>query len=191
MKKVLALMLALGLVVFPAVGCAPKEEQNVPDTAVEQEEGSSFGDLHTFTAKTLDGGSFSAADFADYDVTVINIWSITCGPCVHEMPQLAELKESLPENINLITHCLDDEMYTEEMTRILEEAGFDGTTLLLGDGDLMDLDRQVMYIPTTVFVDSQGNLLGKEIVGSSPDIRPLYLEHINDALTQMGKDVIS
>ena len=43
----------------------------------------SLPNLNSFTARTLDGGSFTADDFSGADVTVINIWSTTCGPCTH------------------------------------------------------------------------------------------------------------
>ncbi len=51
---------------------------------------------NSFTAVTLDGGEYTADDFSEADVTVINIWSTTCGPCIREMPEIAEYEKTLP-----------------------------------------------------------------------------------------------
>ena len=48
--------------------------------------------LGEFTAGTLAGGTFTAEDVAARDVTVINFWSTTCGPCIDELPDLAAIE---------------------------------------------------------------------------------------------------
>ena len=63
----------------------------------------SFSDLHSFEATTVTGDHFSPEDFAEADVTAINIWSTTCGPCVRERPELEEYAGTLQENIRIIT----------------------------------------------------------------------------------------
>lgn len=146
-----------------------------------------FPDLHSFTAKTLSGGSFTAEDFADADVTAINIWSTTCGPCIREMPELAEYANSLPENLQIITWCLDAE-YTKDSADIssfLEQSGFTGVTLISGDGDLQKLYGKLLYTPTTVFVDSAGNMVAEVIIGAG-DIETKYSAQFAAALEQLG-----
>lgn len=53
--------------------------------------------LGEFQAKTLQGGSFTQEDIAAKDVTVLNMWSTTCGPCVNEMPEVAAFAAALPQ----------------------------------------------------------------------------------------------
>lgn len=48
-----------------------------------------LGSLRDFTAGTLDGGTFTQEDIAAKDVTIVNFWGLTCGPCIAEMPDLA------------------------------------------------------------------------------------------------------
>ena len=48
-----------------------------------------------------------------------------------------------------------------------------------------------MYTPTTIFVDSKGNQVGEAIIGADGNLSTVYKEHINKALTAMGKQVIS
>lgn len=146
-----------------------------------------FADLNDFTATTLDGGSFTAADWADADVTAVNIWSTTCGPCIREMPELAEYAASLPENLRVMTWCLDAE-YVSESTDIgafMAECGFTGITLVSGDGDMHTLYTQLLYTPTTVFVDSEGNMAAEPIIGAG-SIAEQYDARFASALESLG-----
>ena len=74
--------------------------------------------------------------------------------------------------------------------KVLADAGFDGDTLISGDGDLKKFDQQVLYTPTTVFVDSNGNIVGEAIIGANEDLEAVYTEHINAALESIGKQGI-
>ena len=108
--------------------------------------------MKSFTAATLDGGSFSQEDIAAKDVTVINFWSLMCGPCVEEMPDLAAFAKVLPDNVQVVTVCLDGTGDEESAKGILSEAGYEGVTLLSGDGDFKGLCDNIQYTPTTVLV---------------------------------------
>lgn len=146
-----------------------------------------FPDLHTFEAKTLDGSSFSPEDFADADVTAINIWSTTCGPCVREMPELAEYAKTLPENLRIMTWCLDADVSTSsaDIAQYLKECGFTGITLASGNGDLETLYQQLMYTPTTIFVDANGDLVAEPLIGAG-SIAARYSEQFDAALDSLG-----
>ena len=147
-------------------------------------------DVHNFTAKGLNGESLSQADFARADVTVINFWSTTCPPCIREMPELAEFEKSLPDNVQLWTWCYDGSFNEKETREILSQSGYTGTTIVSWDGDLESLCGHLMYTPTTMFFDAQGNMIAKEIIGATGVAGP-YSEAINAALTAMGKPAMS
>ena len=85
-----------------------------------------------------------------------------------------------------------DGAWDEEATRtVLSGAGFDGVTLLSGDGDFLALCSSLMYTPTTVFVDSEGTLLGDAIIGAQEDLSGTFLRGINTALAESGQAEIS
>lgn len=149
-----------------------------------------FPDLLSFTAQTLDGGEFTARDFADTDLTMINIWGTYCGPCLREMPELAQLANSLPDNVRMITFCIDASDAADAAREIMDEAGFDGITLVSGDGDLEKLLLNLQYVPTTVFVDSEGRQVGEAAIGSPANVDEFYTDAINNALNAIGKDAI-
>ena len=147
-------------------------------------------DLHAFTAQTLDGGTFSEKDLAAKDLTVINIWQTTCPPCIEEMPELASLAASLPDNVSLITWCLDGLDEKETVDEIMKESGFANPTVISGDGDLTQLYRALMYTPTTVALDADGNMVGEPLIGSPEDAEKAYKDYINQALKAIGKEPV-
>lgn len=166
------------------------EEEEIADLN-DMEKEAEFPDLLSFTAETLDGKEFTQADFAQADLTAINIWTTDCGPCIEEMPDLAAFAKTLPENVKLITYCVDGKGLEDVAKQILEESGFEGTTLTDGDGDLMEFKEAVQYTPTTVFVDSSGKMVGSAVIGAGDNLAEKYTNRINHALKQLGKQVIS
>ena len=170
---------------------AHRAESSTAESSSEEASAASeydFPDLHSFQAKTIEGDSFSPENFAGADVTAINIWSTTCGPCIREMPELAEYAKTLPENLRIMTWCIDADISASgsEIAKYLSECGFQGITLASGDGDLQKLYQKLMYTPTTIFVDSEGNLVAEPLVGAG-DISARYSVQFDAALKQLGK----
>lgn len=175
-----------------AAGCGGTDsvsEQAAQGAAGDKEQQeSSFGDLKVFTADTLGNGTFTQEDLMEKDVTVINFWSLLCGPCIEEMPDIAAFERALPDNVQILTACLDGREAQEEVEAVLEEAGFEGTTLLDGDGDYQELCGMIQYTPTTVFIDKEGNMVGDFMIGGQEDLAASYGEAINDVLELSGKE---
>ena len=168
-------------------------EAQAPDAVEELQ--FSLPNLNSFTAQTLGGGSFSSEDLASADITALNIWSTTCGPCLSEMPFLAEYAKTLPENLRVMTWCLDAEVSPDgqKIESFLNDCGFTGLTLISGDGDMQTLLNQLMYTPTTVFVDSSGNLVCEPLIGAGRDLNDIkekYSSCFNEGLKRLGKDTI-
>ena len=153
MKKTLILMLALVL----ALG-AP--------TALAEWSG-----LTSFSTYDMQMQPVTEEIFSGYDLTMVNIWATWCGYCVQEMPELAKLKDMLPENVNLITICDDATTETELAYSILQQTGATNFQTLMGTQEIYDqFLYQVYAFPTTYFLDSQGNPVGEPIVGV-PDLQ--------------------
>ncbi len=155
-------------------------------------EAPTVGNLGNFTADTIDGGTFSAADLRDKDVTVVNFWSITCPPCVAEMPDLAKIQAALPENVQLITVLLDSQSGVTEAKSILADAGYKGVTLVPSSsaGDLAAACGDIMYMPTTVLYDANGQALS-EFIGGQQNLERTIQNAVNHQLSIMGKPEIT
>lgn len=194
---ILIMLLAVGTLFTGCSGKAPSlpsgqlPESGETEREEQETERRETGTLQSFSADTLDGGTFTQEEILSRDVTVINFWATYCGPCIVEMPALAEFGEALPENVQVVTVCLDGTGNEETAKEILQEAGYEGVTLLAGDGDFRTLCGRVRYTPTTVFVDGEGNLSEKVIIGGQEDLADAYLEQINAMLKDAGKEEIS
>lgn len=129
-------------------------------------------EFNEFTTVDLDGNEVTEELFADKDVTMVNIWGTYCTPCINEMPELGEMARSLPENQQLIGLVADvreeDDPYFELAQQIAEKAGADYTHIIAGDS-FENLLSILEGVPTTYFVDSEGNILGEPILGADPD----------------------
>lgn len=199
--KLFALLLCAVLTIsMLATGCSGgKTPPASSDNPAQSESGGNtstgtaaeLGSMKSFTAATLDGGSFTQEDIAAKDVTVINFWSLMCGPCVAEMPDVAAFSKALPDNVRMVTVCLDGEGNEESTKNILSEAGYEGVTLLSGDGDFKGICDNIQYTPTTVLVDADGNLVGDAIIGGQEDLSGTFLTAVNAALKASGKAEIS
>ena len=190
-KKIIVFVLSTMFVFSMLTGCGAKS--GVPAATNSQSQSgstdSSLGNLKKFKADTLAGDSFTQENFSKKDVTVINFWSLECGPCVDELPSIAKFARTLPDNVQLITVNLDgeDEATKSAVQEELKEAGFEGTTLIGSDGDLKALVSKIQYTPTTILVDKDGNTLGDGIVGSPNDLTGAYTDAVNNALKAVGK----
>lgn len=190
------------LLLFTA-GCSGKAGQppappEDADASSDSEEGAALagtarelGSLQSFTAETLNGEAFTQDDIAAVDVTIVNVWALTCPPCILEMPELAELEKSLPENVRLVTVCLDGYGNEETLQSVLDQAGYEGATIISAGGDLASLCGNLMYTPTTLLADSAGNLAGDAIIGAQAELSQVYLEAVNEVLKADGKAEIS
>lgn len=164
-----------------------EENPKSGDASSEASEGETSLSLKSFEAKTLDGETFTQEDIAAKDVTLINFWTTTCPPCIAEMPDIAEFAESLPDNIQMITVCLDGEYDMESAREILGEAGYEGITLTSGDGDFQEVCGAVMYTPTTIFVAQDGGVWDYAIIGGQENLAETYTEAIDEFLKSRGE----
>lgn len=134
-----------------------------------------------FTTEDLDGNEVTESILKDKDVTMINIWGTFCPPCIEEMPELAKLSASLPENAQIIgilcDVSLNDTSALQDAKSIVSKAGTNYPCLLLNDS-LTDYLSQFMYVPTTIFVDSEGNQIGEPVVGADFNAYTVRLQKV-------------
>ena len=146
MKKILSVMLALMLML--AAGASAAEVG-----------------LKNFSTVDMEGNTVTQDIFADYDLTMVNVWATWCGYCIEEMPDFAVLKEMLPENVNLITICDDASVEPELVKQILADSKANFQTLVPTQEMYDQLLSYVYAFPTTFFVNSEGVPLVQPLSG--------------------------
>lgn len=193
MKKKPFAVLAAALLMLALAGCGGKEapspatEDTTPESEVTEntvtENTATEGtedQLPAFTTQDLDGNPVTRELFAGKDLTVVNIWGTFCGPCVGEMPELGRWAGTLPENVQLVGLVMDisgpeDTAHIELAREILANAGADFPNLLPCE-DLTELLSGIVGVPTTLFVDAQGKLVGESILGADVEGYKAFVE---------------
>lgn len=189
MKKRYGIILAACMAAAVLTACQGKEAEQKQSSAVSEEaksedfeqaeenagEKESGGVFESFTAQDLDGNPVDESVFAEAKLTMINVWGTFCTPCLEEMPALAELNREYQEKgVQIIGICSDtmnadkelDQDQVEKARELAEQTGADYLHIAMS-GTLMDtLLPQVMAVPMTIFVDSEGTQVGTAYMGA-------------------------
>jgi thiol-disulfide isomerase/thioredoxin len=156
--------------------------------AEKKEQEANFN-LGEFRVETLEGEMIDSSFIKENKLTMINVWTTWCGPCINEMPDLSQLaKEMLPEGVKILSVCVDGKEELETAKEIIKDSG-GGFTVVIPDDILENnLMPYVDAYPTTLFVDSNGILVGSKIVGAPyEDVAKTYLNEINTRLEILDK----
>ncbi len=121
-----------------------------------------------FTTTDVYGNTVTQEIFAQADLTVVNVWATYCGPCINEMPYLGELAEEYDSSkvqlVGIPTDVYNQE-YLDYALSLINETGADYTHLLMSE-ELYNWGlTDIQYVPTTFFVNSEGEILDS-VVGS-------------------------
>lgn len=181
MKHHLPLLLSAALLssalLLTACGSTNSAEQDnidSPSANPEATQETSKGVLSDFTATDLNGNTVDPSIFADYDLTMVNVWATYCGPCLKEMPDLGELATEYEDKGVRIVGLVSDTMnadgsisadQVETAQAIVESTQADYLHILPSE-DLMGIIYQITSVPTTFFVDSTGAQVGTAYIGA-------------------------
>ena len=143
-------------------------------------------DSLTFTAKNLDKEDIDSSIFADKDLTVLNVWGTFCGPCINEMPELAAWAKEMPENVQIVGLVADisgesDDEHIALAKKIMEQSSGEFTNIIPGV-DFVPLLSNVVGVPTTYFINKEGKIVGRPIVGAQV---PKYKTFVEEYLKSL------
>ena len=130
--------------------------------------------LMNYTVKDLELNDVALADYVKGNkLTMINFWGTFCGPCISEMPELGEVERNYKDKgfeiVGLTTDVADlqgnyDESVIDDARSIIEDTGITYPVLVAPAQLMVDIGLQ--YVPTSYFLDSEGNVLGSAEIGS-------------------------
>ena len=138
-----------------------------------------------FSAKDIYGAAVDNGIFADYELTMLNIWGTFCGPCIMEMPDLGELAAAMPAGtqlVGLVGDALNEENI--ELAQTIAESTGAAYLHIVPDLELYNFLRtDIVAYPTTLFIDKQGNMVGEPLIGAMDRAR--YEEALSKRLLML------
>lgn len=186
-KKLLQALSILGMCsVIIVGGCASGEDSSskLKEDAAQEEkadqevldaggsEASEGGSLGEFSMEDVNGETYTQEMFADHDLTMINVFTTWCSPCIREIPDLEKLsKEMEGQGVQVIGIVLDvagnaDEETIEKAKLLAEKTGASYPFLIPDASYLNGRLAGISAVPETFFVDKEGNIVGETYSGS-------------------------
>ncbi len=171
-NKVLCMLVLLcmtGLLILG--GCGSEPDSSAGETAQEKE----AENLGEFSMEDIEGNIYTQEMFADYDLTMVNVFATWCSPCIREMPDLERLRNDMAsQGVNVTGIVLDavtdsgsiDEDAVENAKLLAEKAGVTYPFLIPDEGQLNGRLSGINAVPETFFVDREGNITGETYIGS-------------------------
>ena len=112
-----------------------------------------------FTLTDAQGKAHSLASYRGKWL-IVNFWATWCPPCLEEIPDLVELKQSRKD-----VEVIGIAMEFEDAKQVVQIADgmFDNYPIVLGDRKLSESIGQVDGLPTTFIYDPQGKLAERHV----------------------------
>ncbi|MBQ3726701.1 MAG: TlpA family protein disulfide reductase [Selenomonadaceae bacterium] len=175
-KKIFAALLMMSLLLS---GCAD-DSAAVDDSPKTAQASPVAKNIPNFSAKTITGETVTNEIFAAKKISVVNIWGTFCPPCIAEMPELGELARSLPADaqiIGLVCDASENSVQIQKALQITQEARADFVNII-PDEQLLKFMEGVEAVPTTIFVNSKGEVVGKAVIGADVEAYKDELEKL-------------
>lgn len=180
-KLYIAMLLAAICCAMVLGGCASAEKSESGQGAVSggndavEETGQNADTVGEFSMQDVEGQTYTQEMFAEYDLTMVNVFATWCSPCVNEIPDLQKLYDEMKDKgVNVVGIVLDgvdssgnvDEEAVENAKILAEYTGAVYPFLIPDKGNLNGRLSGINAVPETFFIDKEGNIVGETYSGS-------------------------
>lgn len=152
------------------------QQESLPSDNIPMDEGrvdaANIGDLNI---TDINGKEYSSDFFKDYDLTLVNIFTTWCSPCIGEMPELEKFKKEMnAKGINVTGIVYDSVSPSGEINqdaidtaKLLQKKSNLTFPLLIPDETKMNGRLEgIDGYPESFFIDKNGNIVGETYVGA-------------------------
>lgn len=148
------------------------------DTSVFDQPYEENGDVDhvgKFETQDVQGETYTEELFQDHDLTMVNIFTTWCSPCINEIPDLEKLHQEMSDKgVGVVGVVLDSvdgngEAYAEALEKaklIAEKTGASYPFLIPDSTNMNGRLNGINAVPETFFVDKDGNIVGETYSGS-------------------------
>ncbi len=107
-----------------------------------------------FTLQDVSGKKISFDDYAGKSV-ILNFWATWCAPCVKEMPLLDKLGR-VGKRVGLEVIVVNYKETLDTVRKFTEKNDYGSPTVLVDESGKLADQYQVMGLPATFFINSEG-----------------------------------
>lgn len=141
----------------------------------QKERAENTSSLGSFEMTGIDGKTYTEDVFRDYDLTLVNVFTTWCSPCVKEIPELEKLYQELKDSgVGVVGVVLDtvgadgnqDEDTVKKAEILQQKTGASYPFLIPDEGMMNGRLNGINAFPETFFVDKNGNIVGETYSGS-------------------------
>jgi len=136
-----------------------REEIRAREAENKNKSESEFEKATDFTVYNTDGYKVNLSDFKGKPV-IVNFWATWCGPCKSELPAFENVYKKYGDKIQfMMVNMTDGQRETIQVVNdFVSENGY--TFPLYYDLDMSAaVEYNVVSIPTTLFIDADGNIV--------------------------------
>lgn len=151
-------------------------DMNLGYTAFAEDRVENLASVGDFTTEDVFGETYTKEMFADYDLTLVNIFATWCSPCVQEMPELEELRKEYEEKgvkVGVAAVVLDaktanglDEGAIERAQILYERSGVQFPFLIPDETEMNGRLEGIASVPESFFVNSEGEIVSEPYIGA-------------------------
>ncbi|MGZ4162226.1 MAG: redoxin domain-containing protein [Neobacillus sp.] len=158
-KKVIAAVVLITLLTVAIVQAMDKkaEPRNASSQVTSKTESLQIGSkAPDFELKTLTGETVKLSSLKGKKV-MLNFWATWCPPCKAEMPAMEQFSKQIGKDVVILAVNIDPQL---DVKGFVDKNGITFPVLLDTDDKVNEM-YQIISIPTTYFIDSNGIIQNK------------------------------
>ncbi len=136
---------------------------------------SSVSTVGEFSTQDVNGNTVTQDIFKEHKLTMVNVFTTWCSPCVQEMPDLEKLYQQMKDRnvgvVGVVLDVLDEkgeivEKDLEQAQLLVQKTGVTYPVILPDSTYLNGRLMSIEAFPESFFVDQNGNIVGETYSGS-------------------------